>query len=1136
MSGKNRRAWLWNGACAVAIVVSLAASPAFAQSYTFDIPAQSLSDSLRDYARVSGQQIIFTNDLVAGQNGRRLQGSYSPADALSELLAGTGLVVERSSSGALMIRRERHAAADEPILASTAMVSPRMVSAAPEPEPAGVEQVVVSSSRLQSAGFDAPTPTTVLSAADLEASAQPNVFDALTRLPALQGSTGASYNTATTTTGLQGLSALNLRGLSPLRTLVLLDSQRVVSANFNGVVDVSQLPQLLLQRVDIVTGGASASWGSDAIAGVVNFVTEKKFEGFKSNAMAGLSTYGDDGNVTLQMAAGTSFLGGRGHFEVASEYSYSAGVQPSPPYDGAFGVRPNWGGRNFQSQQAIGSYASIAATPAGQPQFNFGNVTQNTTFASYGLVTNGPKIGTTFGPSGMATPFAYAGSCSVTRTATTGTLSGAIGSLCFATPSNPGDQSDAHQNDKSLVDPLVRGNIYSRVSYDLSPSTEIYATLNFSQVRAENISAVGTTGRTGLSIRCDNAYLPDTALFGAGLTQAATTAACLSNYPSGGLTFGTYGGNLGTAWRAHLQRDQRRYVIGATGTFDVFDTDWSWDSYFEHGESDTSIRITGIPLLPRFNQALDSVRNASGDIVCRNATAQLNGCVPYNPFGSTVASKGTIQYMENQDSGSNFGPTAIQTQRQEAFSFSVNGSPMQNWAGKISVAAGLEYREEGYTQRGDPYGGGISSSTPATSVEPCTDPALDCAIGNNWLSGNFHNGAGTYHVTEAFTEVGVPILNDDFWGKIDLDVAGRVADYSTAGQVNTWKVGATWDTPIPGVRLRALQSRDVRAPNLSELFSPVQNLPGTVNNNFTGIAGQNIRSLNEGNSLLKAEKAQTTEVGVVFQPDWLSGFQASVDYYRISVKGMISALSAQQVEDLCFNGAASYCDQSAITTANGVNQSAANPGGVGAANQITQIHLKAYNQAGVLTDGFDIEASYHFTMDEYGIPGDFTLRSLANRVSKYLSNSGIVGQAQNVELAGVLGSISGLQTYNQTGGNILNWKLTETQGYQNDTWGVTLTERWYAGGTIQSKNFIVCAPGTCPAPTIQNPTINFNKVSSAFYLDIGASWNVSDKAQVYGKIDNLTNLAPPLVGNNYANNALYDVIGRAYRIGVRLNY
>src|SRR3984893_12171642 len=195
----------------------------------------------------------------------------------------------------------------------------------------GVEQVVVSSTRLQSAGFDAPTPTTVVSAADLEAQAKPNVFDAITQLPALQGSTGEGYNTGSTTTGLIGLSALGLRGLSPLRTLVLLDSERVVGGNFNGVVDVSEMPQMLIQRVDVVTGGASASWGSDAVAGVINFVTDKKFEGFKMNAQAGLSNYGDSGNTLFQFAAGSRFLGGKGHFEVAGEYNYNDGLLPRYP-------------------------------------------------------------------------------------------------------------------------------------------------------------------------------------------------------------------------------------------------------------------------------------------------------------------------------------------------------------------------------------------------------------------------------------------------------------------------------------------------------------------------------------------------------------------------------------------------------------------------------------------------------------------------------------------------------------------------------------------------------------------------------------------------------------------------------------
>src|SRR3954469_10765716 len=329
----------------------------------------------------------------------------------------------------------------------------------------GVEQVVVSSTRLQNAGFDAPTPTTVVSAADLEAQAKPSIFDAITQLPALQGSTGVSYNTGSTTTGLIGLSALGLRGLSPLRTLVLLDSQRVVGGNFNGVVDVSQMPQMLIQRVDVVTGGASASWGSDAVTGVINFITDKKFEGFKMNTQAGLSTYGDVGNVMFQAAAGTSFAGGRGHFEIAGEYHYQDGLLPRYPVAGQHTAQPNIGGRTIARQSGQANYGADtggAAAPAGQPRNNYVSLVQGTQSSAYGLLQAGsPYAFTTFDNQGKAIPFDLAGTC---FKAANNSLAGALNGTCIGTPSDPGNQNDTHQFTQGLYDPLTRGDLYARVS------------------------------------------------------------------------------------------------------------------------------------------------------------------------------------------------------------------------------------------------------------------------------------------------------------------------------------------------------------------------------------------------------------------------------------------------------------------------------------------------------------------------------------------------------------------------------------------------------------------------------------------------------------------------------------------------
>jgi iron complex outermembrane receptor protein len=1026
----------------------------------------------------------------------------------------------------------------------------------------GVEQVVVSSTRLQSAGFDAPTPTTVVSAADLEAQAKPSVFDAITQLPQLQGSTGVGYNTGSTTTGLIGLSALGLRGLSPLRTLVLLDSERVVGGNFNGVVDVSEMPQMLIQRVDVVTGGASASWGSDAVAGVINFVTDKKFEGFKLNAQAGLSTYGDAGNMLFQTAAGSSFAGGRGHFEMSGEYAYNDGLLPRYPTPQQHTAQPNIGGRTIARQSGNSAYASIGATPAGQPQVYYGPLIQGTQQAAYGLISSGPYAGTTFDANGKAEKFALAGNCFYNGA---GALQGAIGSSCFGTAAAPGDQADTHEFTQGLYDPLTRGNLYARVSYDLSPDAEIYATATYGISRTQNTPAQGNSSKSGITVRCDNAYLQESGLFAnpAACLAAVNTAAgtSLTSASSATMGFGSDWADIPTDQEMFLTRTLRRFVVGGDGSFDLFGKSWSWDSYFQHGETDTSIKIYNMPLsgaplvgttttfagaangqFSRFNLAQDAVFNSAGQVVCRNTVAQAFGCVPFNPFGGGTVTPGQIAYFDGQNGpgGTTIGPTAIQTQRQEAFSFAVNGSPIEDWAGPVAVALGYEYREEHYSQRSDPYSGGVTASTPATVNEPCTDPFVDCGLTTQgslgaWNAGNYHDGAGTYHVNEAFLEVGVPLLNDSFWGKADLDIAGRHARYSTAGDANTWKVGLTWDTPVPGVRLRTLQSRDIRAPNLSELFSPPQGLNGSVNNDYTGVTGQQVRQLNEGNPDLKPERGQTTELGLVWQPDFIPGFQASIDYYRIGVKAAISSLGLQNVEDLCYYsaGTSTFCNQDAITTANGVNQGPGNPGVANTAGQLTAVASKAFNAATLLTDGFDLEASYQFDLQDYDIPGSFTLHSFINHTSKFITDTGIPGTQRNVELAGAVGGGGNSQTYNQSGGNVLTWKLEETQSYQNDVWGLHVTERWYAGGVFENKNYVVCAPGSCPLPTVQSPTINFMNVDSIMYLDVGANWNVSDKTQLYTQIDNIANIRPPDVGGQNANNTLYDVIGRMYRIGVR---
>ncbi len=971
-----------------------------------------------------------------------------------------------------------------------AAVAPGVIGTAHAQEEA-TENVTVSASRIMRDGYQAPTPTTVLGAEDIAAQAQTNVFAAVNQLPSLMGSQGVQNNTGGTGSGQNGISSFAMRGLSSIRTLTLVDGQRIVPSNVTGITDVSELPQLLIQRVDVVTGGASASWGSDAVAGVVNFIIDKKFDGFKANLQGGATTYGDDENALIQMAAGTDFAGGRGHIEGSAEYGYEAGIPP-----GELGVGQGAGGRSWYSSTAL-LKNTIPGTPAGQPQYIVAANASDFQLGKYGIITTGPLQGTTFGANGVPSKFNYGvgpnGLPGVPTGNSIGTVTNCLSPWCIG-----GDNSGAIAGGVTDVSPLSRVDLYTRLSYDLTPHTNLWATASFGEVHTQNISVREIPIFGGLTIQCGNAPGGPNAFLPASINQA-----CVNNNITN-FQMGTDNAQVPDGATIKTARTQRRFVVGGDGSFGVFGTDWTWATYFEHGEVDSKIRVHTF-LNPYFNAAVDSVTGPNGNIVCRSTVAQAEGCQPYNIFGNVPATAATIKWLYG---GDRTGTSQLTHLQEDAFSLSLNGEPFSTWAGPVSIATGFEYRNEAYDVTGDPT---------STGGAGCNDPLLNCVTGGNWFNGNFYSGGGNYHVTEGFVETVVPLLKDRDWGEINLDLGGRATGYSTSGYVNSWKVGGTWDTPLDGLRFRALQSRDIRAPNLSELFAAQTVTTGTVVNDFTTQPVQ-IQNVSRGNAALQPEKSQTTEIGVVFQPSWFPGFSTSVDYYRIGLKGQISSFSAQQSFDLCFQGFTANC--SAIIT---------NPAGgdlTKTTTNITQVVATAFNLASTITDGFDFETSYRFRLDDLGIPGEFMLRSLATHVSKFISTSGVPGTVPH-ESAG------------ENSGVTPHWKAYETQSYTTDKWSVTLSENWISDGVLNSQ-YIQCTTG-CPLPTVNNPTVNNNFIPGALYFNVGGTYNLDDRWQVFGRIDNVTNVDPPAIASAAPNTALgvnpsiYDTIGRMYRVGIRVN-
>ena len=939
-----------------------------------------------------------------------------------------------------------------------------------------VSTIIVTGTRITTRGFEAPTPTTMVTAEDLQKTAQPNIFTSITQLPSLQGSSGTNTNTFSTSSGQQGLSSFSLRGLGTIRTLTLLDNQRVVGANVTGVPDISQFPQLLIKRVDVVTGGASASYGSDAVGGVVNFVTDKRFEGFKAQAQGGITTYGDDGQFLLGAAAGSSFLDERLHVEGSVEYDHENGVPA-----GGFGENAPSGRNWFHATTLL----NTGIVNNGLPQYVYANHGQSYQYAKWGLITNGPLQGTAFDATGAPYPFLY-GSNGVPAKNAAGNVTGCYVGFCVG-----GDNAGAVGIGASLLSSVERIVGFGRVGWSLNEENEVYATVTVAQVKTSNQPNPGAQ-RSGLTIQCSNPYVPTS-------VQAACAA---NNITSFG--FGSDNAILPNPL-VRPKRTSERFVLGAEGQVNVLNTDWHHDSYFEHGENTTDLHVFTIPLNPHYNAAIQAT-TVNGQIVCASAVARANGCVPIDVFGNVAPSTAALNYIDPVN-----GPFQHTHQTEDAAGIAINGEPFSSWAGPVSLAFGGEWRKEYYRVVADVYGNGQSSQSDYDATYP-VDPTLSNG-GSNWYAGNYHDGTGQYHVSEAFVETNVPMLDSPSFGKANVNLAGRWTDYSTSGVVYSWKLGGIWRTPYEPLRFRAVLSRDVRAPNLSELFAaPVATTVPGFNNPFTNTALTIIQNV-VGNTALKPEKSQNLEFGLsLVDPQFLPGFSASIDYYRVRATGIISSLSAQQEVNFCFAGLTQYCGAFNLAPTSGT----------------PFVNVQSFNLASIHTNGIDLEGSYQKHLDNLG---NVTFRALATHVISYLQNSGIAGTIPT-QLAGV------------NTNNTPSWKAYLTQSWDIRHLGVDLTERFVSAGNFGNQ-YIVCQTN-CPIYTpgsqaaVNNPTINYNHMAGALYFDIGGRYSITDSLTTFVKIDNVLDrdpVAAPQTNTGLdVNPALYDTIGRVYRVGVRYNF
>lgn len=782
----------------------------------------------------------------------------------------------------------------EILLAATAFATG--LSAAPAPaQEASTEltEVVVTGTRAARSGYQAPSPTNVIRADVLDNQAAVGLGEILDQTGMVKGT--RTPNSNATNTSSPGQWTADLRGLGGQRTLVLIDSSRVVpfapASNLSvpTTVDLNLIPTLMIERVETVTGGASAQYGSDAVSGVVNILLRRKFEGIRVRAQTGMSDEGDAEEKRIGVLGGWNSQDGRTNIVFSADYVDSEGVGDVYERD--------WGKRETMIVSTPGNpsltWADDVHTALGVGGvINVGRNAANTANVPFSL------SGYTFNPDGSIRPFQYGYPLGPGTTQST----------------MIGGEGESITKGVSLVPGVERASAYLRLGREFSDRINGYALLGFSRSVGLLYAAQPRLTATQVFIRADNAFLPDE------VRQA------MIDEGVGGFRMTRQGNDFGNN-KYEITNESPRITLGLEGTFS---NGWDWDAHASYGMNDYFFDSQNNPIIANLGFAIDAVRDENGNIVCAATipghprfNPAAAGCVPLNLFGEGNASQAAIDYFQGD-------PWAQVDYEQIAFGANLRGEIFSTWAGRIAAATGFEYRKEDEVVKVDPIG-----------------------EAGGYFTGNNSPYSGSYYVSEAYVEAILPLARDATLGKlIDLNLAYRYADYSTVGGMDAWKAGLVWE-PTDSVRFRVTQSRDIRAPAINELYGPgaaVTNNITMININDFGAANPTVRNYvipqrtAGGNVNVQAEEGDTTTVGFVFSPTsgLLEGFNFSIDYYKIKLDKAITNLSGANIGNLCISGVRSFCD---LFTFN-------------AAGDPTALDAGAINLGSFKQTGYDLQLEY----------------------------------------------------------------------------------------------------------------------------------------------------------------------------------
>jgi outer membrane receptor protein involved in Fe transport len=979
-----------------------------------------------------------------------------------------------------------------------------------------LEEITVTGTRIRNDDFNSPTPTTVVDSEYLQNLGIVNLGDAMIQMPQNTANISSTAGCGWAGPGcnfFNGSTLANLRGLNPFfgsRTLTLVDSRRHVPTNQGDGVDLNFIPTVIIERMEVVTGGASASYGSGAIGGVTNILLDRDMEGIKAEIDMGQTAEGDGDDTHMGLAFGTA-IGENGHLVIGIE------DQDSDNILGCSTAR-DWCANNYST------ITNPFFPNNGQAQ----NVRQDNIVNAWDSVNglfwipnyNGRAVNVGAGPVPLE--------ITADGTGLQNYDPGMWGDGFFAANAAGGT---GVTNGQAIYDRTIlragvdRTSLYFAFTYDISDRLNFFFDGSGGSVDSE--TPQGSLSAEFFCMPADYAYLPQNPAAQALFTNPANLNCFHSSGQLGIYTKKDWTTQLNT--RNTTTTDLARYAFGFDGQFG--ESTWTWDAYYQYGESEREQAVWDNRHLNRYVYGFDAVLDASGNAVCRGVRdgwapttnpVLTNGCQPIDIFG--------LDGLTPEAYGYNFGFLRENTTvEQDMVEATASGEIADGFgAGPIQMAVGISFRNE--------------------SIANIAAEELPDAIRTDFLIQYGDSFSGDVDVLEYFAEIDVP-----FHEKFNMNFAARKSDYEdTAGagtgvegqkfnyDIDTWKITGAWDVIEP-FRIRFSQSTDVRAPNFRELYyrqfigaggifgfcTHPWDAPGT-----TDPCNYDLR----GGLELVPEEADTTTLGFVITPPGVN-LRFAVDFYEIELSQAITPASTALTIDACDKGDQSFCDQ--IT---GTVQAFHDPVSMGPClatcfAEIETVVAKAFNYRNYNFDGADFSADWIKPLAQ----GMFSLRFLATRTfHQEVQTSTTV--ATYTDIAGVTGAPTSFLSDWASAAD-LTANLTGT--WRRDNFSLTGQVRHVSDGLNNRLQYGPDSPYyniTSAPPAGGNQSVNVNTVPSYEVYTLSGTYDFQltqdNSLQLWGTINNLLDEEPPLVGGGTGGTApqFFDTLGRNYRVGLRMNF